>query len=677
VVGALVALELTTFATYARREITWAFPGCYDQAWYLTSTYSVVNDLSARGLPRATWGHLKGGHPAGVLLPLQAAVHNAILGHGRLAALSVNFVHLALFQCALVATLLWATRNWWVALAGFGLTLTLKTVFQPAGGAFDFRMDFVSFCLFGVYLCALIRSRVFLCPGWSAAAGLVAGVLVLFRFLTVVYLAGIAGVLLAAILYRYAAAAQPDAARRVKRRLRGWAISAAVLGIVAGPVLLHQRKAIRAYYVVGHVTSSEKDVRAAEYGVTGWADAALYYPRSVYTDHAGSAFWWAAGIVAGVGLIGRAASAVSARRAGGPPPGFPRVLPIALCGLAVPFLVLNVHGVKSPVVGVVLLPGLIWLALAPLAAAAWDGRLWLLRGAVVLVLLVGWVTQFNRASGPSFYSYLGEDGPRTMRAIDDLIDAVERKGIPAPECFFDANTHEFQSSVFQCAEFERRGRWREYRDGGTAVFAGDDEEIFRRLERADAVVLCGKPEGQFRYPYDVAMEKLRPRIRAYCEANLHRVGEYRIGGRPVTTYVRGHLRVEGASPDGWITEKGVRLVGTLGDLKGCRRIELHRAAKENLLRRTPGASAEVTVGERAPRPLAATVTPDLQSVCLDWAPVDLPAETPVAIHVRFDAAFVPRDVGIGRDDYRSLVMFVGPKPRAHLIQPTDARGPKE
>ncbi len=44
----LVAIELTTFATYARREITWAYPGSYDQSAYLTSTYILTRDMSAR-----------------------------------------------------------------------------------------------------------------------------------------------------------------------------------------------------------------------------------------------------------------------------------------------------------------------------------------------------------------------------------------------------------------------------------------------------------------------------------------------------------------------------------------------------------------------------------------------------------------------------------------------------
>jgi hypothetical protein len=222
VVGAWIALELATFTTYAQREITGVFPGYFDQTGYIIQSYDIVRTASARGLPAGVRSHLGKKHATGLLLPLQGATHCVVLGNGRLALLSVNFLHFALFQCALVATLLWLTRNWWVALAGFGLTLTLKTVFQPAGGAFDFRMDFASFCLFGVFLCALVRSRLLVTPRGAAVVGAVGAVLVLFRFLTAVYIGALLGLLGAVLLARRLTGSDPES----RSRLRGWLVVA-------------------------------------------------------------------------------------------------------------------------------------------------------------------------------------------------------------------------------------------------------------------------------------------------------------------------------------------------------------------------------------------------------------------------------------------------------------------
>jgi hypothetical protein len=56
---------------------------------------------------------------------------------------------------------------------------------------FDFRMDFIAYCLFGVWVCAALRSGLFLDWRWAIATGLLAALLVANRFLTIIYLLGI------------------------------------------------------------------------------------------------------------------------------------------------------------------------------------------------------------------------------------------------------------------------------------------------------------------------------------------------------------------------------------------------------------------------------------------------------------------------------------------------------
>jgi hypothetical protein len=671
VLAALCTVEITMYVTYARREIVWAFPGGFDQAGYLSQAYRHTHESSSLGLLKATKLYLARSQPTGVLLPLQASVHNTVVGTGRLGALSVNFVYLLLFQVVFACTLFWLTRDWWIALTGFGLVQALKTAFQLTGSAFDFRIDFVSYCLYGTFLCALIRSRLFATVRGSAVVGAVAGLLVLFRFLTAVYLVGVFSALCGLLLVVRVAGSSRAVRARAAVRLRGWLTACAVLTVIAAPFLIKQREAIRAYYVVGHITSTEKEIRAAEFGVQESLDAALYYPRSLLHDHTGRPFWWAAGVVVALGLIGCIRSA-RAPVSGGKvnSPALPVVGAVALVGLGVPFLVLSAHAMKSPVVGVVLLPGILWVVLAPLVASArvWAVRSWPVRSTAIGVVVLGLLTQLGLASAPSQYSAL--HGPEIMAAMGDLFDACERKGIAEPVFFADAQAHDFLCPAVQVTEFEQRGRWREYQNASGSLFAEDDEVQFQRVVGADLVVLGRAHAGGFQYPADVQYARLRPRLRAYCDAHFLKLGEYSIGGRVVELYVRGQLRLDGITTDGWITDTGVKLVGTLADMKRCRRIELHRSECPNFLGRAPEVTAELLLPGRAPVALAASATDDLGAVRIDWRPVELPPETPITIRVRFSGSFTPREKGLGSDP-RSLVMNVGPRPRVHMIQEPD------
>src|SRR6202043_1491422 len=59
-----------------------------------------------------------------------------------------------------------------------------------AGGLLDFRINFSAYCLYGIWVCSVIRSHLFLDRRWTIGSGLIAALLVLTRFLTISYLLG-------------------------------------------------------------------------------------------------------------------------------------------------------------------------------------------------------------------------------------------------------------------------------------------------------------------------------------------------------------------------------------------------------------------------------------------------------------------------------------------------------
>src|SRR5262245_26454015 len=169
-------------------------------------SYETHERIRQRGL----WGGLAYGlrmpTAKGPMMHVQAALLYLVLGPSRLSALTLNFLYFALLQCALVATARWYSGRWSVALFALGLLLAARAPFYPAGGLVDFRIDFIASCLFGTFLCAVLRSGLFASRRWSAVAGGVAALLVLFRSLTALYLAGVLGALFLALcagLYLY------------------------------------------------------------------------------------------------------------------------------------------------------------------------------------------------------------------------------------------------------------------------------------------------------------------------------------------------------------------------------------------------------------------------------------------------------------------------------------------
>ena len=152
------------------------------------------------------------------------------------------------------------------------------------------------------------------------------------------------------------------------------------------------------YYVVNHVLGGEKDVRAGMYGTTGGARACLYYAHSLCADHLGKVFL----VLAAAGIV----SALVLRRCRPTVSPSPRLAAphlawffLATC-LAVPYAILTVNVAKSPVVGSILVPVVLWLALWPLLTAASRpevGRV-ALGGLAAVALLGGAFTQIRAAT---------------------------------------------------------------------------------------------------------------------------------------------------------------------------------------------------------------------------------------------------------------------------------------
>src|SRR5262249_9871872 len=178
------------FRVYAEREVTWCYPRGYDQTVYLTRSYACYEQIIKDGPLQGVLSALRQPLANGLVFELEASLLFLVLGPSRLSALTLSFAHFALFQVVLAGTLRWRTGRWGPAFLGVGLLLTAATTLYHHGGMAHVPLHFVAFCLYGVCLCAVLRSGVFASWRWSLAAGAAAAWLVLTRHLSAVYLAG-------------------------------------------------------------------------------------------------------------------------------------------------------------------------------------------------------------------------------------------------------------------------------------------------------------------------------------------------------------------------------------------------------------------------------------------------------------------------------------------------------
>lgn len=241
--------EASIYCGFYNREIVWNLPDFTDQAGFLTVTYGLVERIGMRGWPALVEALTQPVLPTGVLLPVTGALAVGLTGAGRLAALSLNFFAFVGLQALTFHTVRVKTASIPLAYASVALLLCQGVMWFYAGGLFDFRIDFIAYCLFGMWVCAVLLSGSFLHWRWTIIASIIAAILVLFRFLTVIYVLGIMGGF--AIIASYAA----------PKRIGNIAASAAAIIALVAPSLFIARHALYEYYGVGHLLGPEKEIR--------------------------------------------------------------------------------------------------------------------------------------------------------------------------------------------------------------------------------------------------------------------------------------------------------------------------------------------------------------------------------------------------------------------------------
>jgi hypothetical protein len=686
------------FRQYALREIVWAYPFGHDQTYYLSISYDTYEHILAQGLPAGLRYGVGLHPPTGLLLHLEAAVLYLFVGAGRLGALTVHFLHFAALQVAVVTTALWLSRRLSVALIAWGLLLCACSPYLSLGGLTDFRIDFPAACAFGVVVCLGLRAGVFDSRSWSLATGAAAAYLIVLRFLTAVYLAGMALALAAYLVLRWWRQRDPQLRVGERRRLANLALAGLVIAAVGLPVLWYQRHTLYDYYVVGHVTGREVAIRLLEN-----ADRDLwFYPWSLLGTHAGPVFTkLAATIVLAAGLlcwlqswrrawlavVGPAAVFVAAWNYNGPRmwwvcgaavalgavlvpwgrrrwgcdparqlPVRPALAMLALA-LAVPLAALSADLHCSPIVANIMLVPLLWLVLIPvllagscatLAPAAESGLAIL---AALALTTGGWV-QLVLYGQHSMMSWQRADNERLLELHDRVARAVLEYNLDQPHFSLTANPDYLPGRISEVLLYERHGVHRTFVPQLGGFYDFSERDTLNELDASDFVILARPQEA--RTPFEKAMRELLPRLRAYCAKHFVHLGTYHLFGDDVELYTRG-LRLEG-NDGGWITAGGLTIKAP-GRVLEDARLELYAPVYGPLAGNPPHVQAMLSVPGQSPAHLPASLSQQGSGydLIVDCTGANLTADAAAEIHLSFDGFFVPLALGMALDT-RQLVL---------------------
>jgi hypothetical protein len=657
--GILVCLFLL-FRTFVAREIAWAYPANYDQTKYLWISYTTYEAVLRDGLARGVYGLIRGAYANGILIHLQALALMLPFGAGRLTVLSVNYASLAVYLLVTAAAVRRVTNSRRLALLAFGLALgSGQFWFQ---NMVDYRLDFSSMCIFGVFVSLVMRSGVFRERGWALLAGAVAGLLVTNRFLTALYVAGIYAGMLAYFGVRWARSRSP----RTLTLLGNAAASAAVGVAVSIPVVWLSRQAIYDYYVVQQ--GLERSVRTAEFAVDGLLRSWLFYPRSVLVDHAGLPLVLVSALVLAVSA---AVAWVGPRHS--TPADSARWPPLLLDGtafLAVSVVVilgaLSANITRSPVVGGIMVPIVSWCVV--LAASTLLQRGGLAHGerragraaaaCAILALAVAVYCQVVFFGRHYVFWANREDSREIARMYREIGQYAEDMGWSQAVLGSDSMRDYLLGAAVTAAHYEASGSLVTFSGvlGASGIVTTLPRDVLlQHLAAADFLILTHRRDAsEPPYPIIDALEGIRPAMEEAARSKLATLGQYAIFGRLVDLYARPALKIVTGVSGGWITADGLlvevprRLVSRDADL-------LISGGMN------PWVGADTTMAcaagqdGSAQRLVASFVVREGWYVGRCALPADGSGDGPVRVKLSFSKYFVPREKGINEDVRRLVV----------------------
>jgi hypothetical protein len=662
------------FRSYVTREVAWTYPVNWDQCGILARAYGDFDSLLKNG-PFIQWFSMWAGKeaersPNGVLQAILASILFLFGGATRETALSVNLLCYIGWQVAVFAIVLKLTKRIQLALIAWGLVLSINSPFLSVSGMMDFRYDFSAMCLFGIWMAVAIWSGFFSETKRSIFAGIIGGFLILYRYLTAVYLFEIYSVFLG-ITILLALTAQAASARRsaLVHRAQNILYSGLIVTFLSGPSLWASRKAMWGYYFDPRLDRSVWGASISFYS------SLVLYARALFGNHIGPRFLY---VVATL-LILTAIYWVIRRRG---PEAYNKHavldygLFLVIC-LAAPLISLGLYPSKQlgvtgimvpPIIGI-LLCAIAWLIGPETDKTAFRFNHMLLWVMAAVAIGYGAVRQTKYYSSNYFPPERRTELTHIVEMYDQIGNICVRMNWNSPRISTDslADYTTEGAAVLTPLYYERHSRLINVIPMlGNSVFHIAQDQALSLVKNSDIVLLSsGSPIKAHPLPFMVDMESMRPILRQSVSGRFLLMGKHTIFGRDIEIYARPSFTLAGISGD-WMPFNDITISLSAMFARPSAQLVLKGPYSNYLPDLKISAELTSKTGEPATHLKTEYIMSSTGYTIRIILPESIPNESDSSeLHIRlsFSKYFVPAEVGMG-PDMRKLVLW---KPKEAIV----------
>lgn len=534
----VIIIEFLLFHTYVLREIVDFYPSSFDQSGYLSTAYQLYEKLMSHGLLH--FNLIKAAFsPPSISFLSQTTLFFLFVGASRFSALLFGFTCFVLLQWMLMNTILFLTRHYSIALLFLGLVLSTGVLFSIPGGMIDFRIDFTAFCLYGIFVCSILRSKVFLDTQWTIVSALLACWLMLTRSISIIYVAEIIF-----FITLYYCSLYYQSRIEIKKHLKNIGLFSITTLVIVVPFLWILHDKIYNYYIIGHIIGEENHIRMAEVGNTTLLSNIFYYPISILMNHLGKATLCLLVVLFLVTIIQKFRQKTHTQTNDYSPffLNFKYNIIFLTIAFLVPLITLSFDTVKSPVVGGIVIIPLLWIILFGFIFFCHSLTGKFFKFLAIFFLLAGlfnWVHHFSR----DLDTYRENKNGQITQMYLDIGDYAQKSHWKHFTFSSDQIIDYLMIGDLNSLYYEQRGVLLDNSPTplGGAIFAINQQDAINALNNSDVFIMnMGKYPTSISsvFPYNKTIAPLRPELKAIADKQLMTLGNYHFHSSTYRVYVR-------------------------------------------------------------------------------------------------------------------------------------------